>query len=381
MYTRRPRAFLSYRHEERQGGREARLYNQNHRAWVDKFVQALASWNVDVIYDSRLRAMFRQLTAVDPNNVPYLAEVSLLCAHVSQAFLPIITRGYLERVSGVGTADERKQGTVTEEWDLASKCFAAKQIEWIPVIREWPIESISRPPEPISEENSWDFRFVAPERDEVELLADQLHSAYNVERPTIDLPFDEWVPLYVKWCMLMQSITREEGLALGVHVLKTLIESQTSPPEWPNVDRWTCEFDRPRRFLRHCFQLIKEGVFPDASEGSGRHDIDFLHKALEKAGVETVYDPNPEPVDPDKERDLDEQAKQLVNDIGRSHIESFKRSMSFGGLPPGELAEGMYFGPTKLEYSHRHPADVERLARSSEERPRFFQRLMGLFKR
>ena len=76
-FMRRPRVFLSYRHEERKGFFGAR-YSRRHRAWVNAFAQALASWNVDVVWDDRLRNLFEPHTSVDAAELPFLAEVSTL---------------------------------------------------------------------------------------------------------------------------------------------------------------------------------------------------------------------------------------------------------------------------------------------------------------
>ena len=363
MRYRKPKAFLSYRHEERRGDAGADSYNQQHRAWVLGFAEAMAFWNVDVIYDGRLQSMFRPITRTDPNIVPFMGEVSLLCMHVSQAFVPIITRGYLERISDLSDSGDRVHGVVTQEWDMALEFFAAGQLELVPIIREWPVGSLSHPPEPIMEENSWDYRLLVPEREEVELLTQQLHSAYDVERPPIDLTFHDWIKLYLKWSMLLQEVSLEEGIEIGGHLLKVIIESPQDPPAWQYVDEWGCDFDRPKRFLAHCSQLRAEGAFPETGQS---RDLEQVMRALREGGMQTVYNPNPTPVDPEVERAAEDKASQLAQSVTRAVLEKTKRTISFDAPHPPEALQGLYFGPTNLDYSHRHPAELKHMREPPE---------------
>src|SRR5207253_4032329 len=109
------------------------------------------------------------------------------------------------------------------------------------IVREWPIPGCSQPPAPITSDGAWDFRFVAAEKDEAELLGDRLHGLWDVERPQADVPFVDWISRYLKFCVS----------AFGL--------------PWPGIERWGCNFDRPRIFAEYSTEL--SGI-----NNSGRRD-------------------------------------------------------------------------------------------------------------
>ncbi len=362
---RRPKAFISYRHQERRGDETAEAYNRQHRDWVLRFAEALASWNVDVIHDGRLRKIFRPLTGGDPSEVPFVGEVSILCMQVSQAFLPIITRGYLERICGLETGSQRAHGTVTEEWDMAVALHAEHRIELAPIIREWPVSELTTPPSPIRGENSWDFRFVEAEHDEVELLGDRLQLGYDVERPPVDLLFVDWIKLYVKWVMLLRQVDPKEQAFFEPHLLKAILQGPEVPPQWPHVDDWGCDFSRPKRFLAHCVQLRDLGVL---AETGPQRDLDEEMRNLAALGVRQVQVSGPRPpVDQVKEARLQAEAAQVWTNLqgaARTHVKAHQRTLAFAGPHPPEARAGLYFGPTKPDFSHRHPAEIAQMQRA-----------------
>lgn len=378
MQFRRPKAFISYRHQERYGDEAAEEYNRKHRDWVLRFAEALASWNVDVIHDGRLRQMLGPLTAKDPNEVPFVGEVSLLCMHVSQAFLPIITQGYLERVSGLGERSKPVYGTVTEEWAMAVDLHSRKRIEFAPIIRQWPIGTLEAPPPPITEANSWDFRLVDAERDEVELLGDKMQIGYDVERPPIDLLFVDWIKLYLKWSMLLQELDANAQLELGPHLLKVILESPEDPPQWPRIDRWGGDFDRPKRFLSYCAALRDEGIL---SETGPERDLQEMHRKHKEMGGQVEYATEPEPpLDPEAEARMNAKIDDFrahMQQVARDHVETFRPKIHFAGPHPPEVCQGLYFGATNLDYSHRHPVDVEELRKAASGSKGFWSWLFG----
>ncbi|MBU1211916.1 MAG: hypothetical protein KJ587_11660 [Alphaproteobacteria bacterium] len=375
---RRPKAFISYRHAERRGDGAAEEYNHKHRDWVLRFAEALATWNVDVIHDGRLREMLRPLTVKDPNEVPFVGEVSLLCMHVSQAFLPIITQGYLERVTGLGNGSEPVYGTVTEEWSMAMALYAAGRIEFAPIIREWPIGTLDVPPAPITESNSWDFRFVDAERDEVELIGDKLQTGYDVERPPIDLLFADWIKLYLKWSMLLQELEPKARQQLGPALLKVILETRNDPPQWPLIDDWDCDFDRPKQFLSYCADLRDRGVLVETGP---QRDLDELHRNLADMGAQVEYVSQPEPpLDPQAEAKINEQIGEFhshMQNFARAQVMTYRPPIQFSGPHPEEALQGLCFGATNLDYSHRHPIDIEEIRQTTSQSKGFWRRLFG----
>lgn len=331
-FMRRPRVFLSYRHEEKVSGLDAEHYNASHRAWVNDFAHGLASWNVDVVWDDRLRDLFRPHSPIDPGLLPFLAEVSTLCLQVAQTFMPIITRGYLERIlASTGTSG---YGTVTEEWSRGIAEYVAGRAELVVIVREWPIDGYSTVPAPIESKNSWDFRFVSATSDEVEFMGDSLHGLWNIERPPVDLPFKDLISKYLKFCVQLFDLP------------------------WPGIERWDCDFRRPRLFLDHFSALLKRA---DGDVGSNRdlkenYEVWGPYMSKWPEGIE-----QPAPESPDDEKKAEDEAKKMVRSIMEAHINRYRKPFDFKDeRPGGRASHGLYFGPTRLEFSYLHPLDPRR---------------------
>jgi hypothetical protein len=329
-FMRRPRVFISYRHEERRGWFGARRYNEQHRAWVSDFAHALASWNVDVIWDERLQQLFKPHSKSDPAMLPFLAEVTTLCLQVTQTFMPFVTSGYLERVcaspKGAG------YGTVTEEWQHGVAECLSGGAQIVSIVREWPIPGHAQVPAPIANENAWDFRFVAATRDEAELLSDSLHGVWEVERPRFDMPFSDWISKYLAFCV--------EAFGLP----------------WPGIEQWDCNFGRPRIFLDH--QAALAAATPAAPNAGSQRDLKEDAEAMQYTTVMGV--PGSQG-DPAKEKEVDQKAKDMMRALMGGHVARHRKPLNFDeSSPGGRESSGLYFGPTLRSFSYLHPNDPAR---------------------
>ena len=198
--------------------------------------------------------------------------------------MPIVTRGYLERVVVEGCGPG--YGTVSEEWRNAVAELSAGQAEIVTIVREWPIAGHAAPPLPITSQSAWDFRFVAPERDEVELLGDALHGLWSVERPRFDAPFTDWISGYLKFCTFAFKLP------------------------WPGIERWGCDFHRPRVYIEHRAKLAQMQPV-DADAGSQR-DLKEAMASLNVPQAAPGLLASLTPATPDEEAIAQERAKGLV---------------------------------------------------------------------
>lgn len=330
-FMRRPRAFISYRHQEGQDRIRADDYNAQHRTWVNNFAQALASWNIDVVWDERLQQLFKPHSAVDPSMIPFLAEVTTLCLQVTQTFMPILTRGYLERA--LATPGGAAYGTVTEEWRQGAVECVAGRAEIVTIVREWPIPDSPRLPAPIANDNAWDFRFVAAGRDEVEFLGDTLHGLWDVERPQFDMPFRDWISKYLHFCVNVFGLP------------------------WPGVELWDCNFDRPRIFITHQTGVLARN--PPPPDAGSQRDLREDAAAMQYKVVSA--DPNLSSEDPDEKRELEQKAKDLMRLVMETHVARYRKPFDFSDpAPGGRGSRGLYFGPTLRSFSYLHPSDPAR---------------------
>lgn len=251
-FYRRPRVFISYRHqyyhEQADAGQDAA-----HQAWVAKFASDLAAWNVDVITDIRLRELFAPFIAT-PEKAPFLAEVSTLCLYVAHIFVPVITWSYVKRIDVVDDVlgkDFTQEGTVTREWNNASALIRAGQLQLMLVQRQWAPALADLHPL-LNAKLRYDFRDRGiPYEEKIEILTEHMHMDDQVARPYVDLPFAEWISMYVKWCLDNDPSCRDLPLA-----------------------QWRCDYGRAAQFFRHVEGLRARRELPSAAEGSGRHDLD-----------------------------------------------------------------------------------------------------------
>jgi hypothetical protein len=133
MAETRPRAFVSYRHAESPD----RAGNAGHRAWVGAFVDGLAARGVRAIWDQDIRAALARHAAIDANELPLCAEISRAFTLLGNAFIPIVTPAYLERLGvehGRRVASLR-YGVVFEEWQGAAALILQGRVRGVPVIR------------------------------------------------------------------------------------------------------------------------------------------------------------------------------------------------------------------------------------------------------
>ena len=117
MSHRRPRAFISYRHADTPD----REVNAAHRAWVGRMIEGLAARGMQAIWDADIREALRPHCRIDPLELPLCAEVSRAFTLIVDAFVPIVTTGYLERTGVIGGKETNSPsyGVVWEEWQGA----------------------------------------------------------------------------------------------------------------------------------------------------------------------------------------------------------------------------------------------------------------------
>lgn len=253
-FYRRPRVFISYRHQYYDEGPHAE-HDGSHQAWVAKFAEDLRAWNVDVITDVRLRQLFAPYIA-HPETAPFLAEASTICLYVAHIFTPIITWSYIKRISVIGDVlgkEFTQEGTVTREWNNATALIEAGILQLMLVQRQW-APGIADLHPLLNAKLRFDFRDRdIPYDEKMEILAEHMHMDVQVSRPHVDLPFAEWISMYVRWCF----------------------ENDPSCRDMPLSD-WTCDFERANRFLQYVGSLSAHSELPSAKQGSGRHDLDHL---------------------------------------------------------------------------------------------------------
>ena len=201
-FYRRPRAFISYRHQYYDEAPHAE-HDAAHQAWVARFADDLAAWNVDVITDVRLRRLFAPHVA-NPETAPFLAEVSTVCLYCAHIFVPVITWSYVKRINipgGILGDDFTQEGTVTREWNNASPLIEAGMLQHMLVQRQWTMAIADLHPL-LNAELRFDLRDRGmPYADKIEILAERMHMDVRVERPYVDMPFSEWISMYVRWCI------------------------------------------------------------------------------------------------------------------------------------------------------------------------------------
>jgi hypothetical protein len=228
---RRPRAFISYRHIEHEAD-YADPRNAAHRAWVAKLAADLSRHNVDAVFDGHIREAFRPFTKMDLDRVPFIAEFSAITSLTCNAFMPILTPSYVERIGygGYARQEATKWSFVLEEWHFAMHYVNAGVMQYVPIVRAGEPERIAALPLGVGPENGFDMRDVEHYDLQVRFIAERIHQGWDGEAPLITASVSEWLVIYVNWCRKTVP-----GLADQ------------------RVDAWQVDAVRPRLFLQHVF--------------------------------------------------------------------------------------------------------------------------------
>ena len=200
MFYRQPRAFISYRHREFVGVPGADELNQQHVAWVRQLSLGLRMRGVEVVDDARVRRLINPLFHGQAETAPLAADVALAAMCVCQAFIPIITPGYLERL-GYGNYERQAScadGYVLDEFQQACAMAQAGQQEIVPVLRAGDLEAIERLPLGFNRQTMYDLREGTSQEDTIELIAERLQMGYQVEKPPIDMELRDWLEQFLR---------------------------------------------------------------------------------------------------------------------------------------------------------------------------------------
>lgn len=198
--TRHPRVFISYRHSERSGTPDAADFNRRHVAWVEQFARDLGSLGVEPVLDARVRQLVGPLFDTDPTTEPAIANLTLASIAVCNAFLPIVTPGWVERI-GYGEFKQQsswQDGYVFDEWQQAAASARAGKIQIVPIFRDGGLEHAVDLPLIRKAGIVFAFEDDAPYEQNLELLAEYLHHGLDVRRPAIDMKLRDWLLEFLK---------------------------------------------------------------------------------------------------------------------------------------------------------------------------------------
>ncbi|MDX1947339.1 MAG: hypothetical protein SFU86_18200 [Pirellulaceae bacterium] len=205
MFNRQARVFLSYRHREFAGPNADEL-NRQHVEWVRQFSAGLRQWGVEVVDDHRVRRLLNPLLNGKAEVAPLTADVALAAMCVCQAFIPVITPGYLARL-GYGDYTPQtscEDGYVLDEFQQACAMAAAGQMDLVPVLRLGNLEAIERLPLGLNRRTMFDLRDGIARDDTVELIADHLRLGWRVEKPAIDMELRDWLGQFLRERLAME---------------------------------------------------------------------------------------------------------------------------------------------------------------------------------
>lgn len=198
---RRPRVFLSYRHQESADDPEV---NRAHRAWVHQLAADLEAAGVDVLWDEHVRACLAPYCAIDPNEAPVCQEISRSLTRICDAFAPIVTPAYLERI---GVSDGMRTtsfayGAVLDEWQGAAWLARHGALTVLPIIRSGQAQELNLAPiAPFFQGPFLDFRGAARSVYEARLgqLVERLRQLDPAGNPYPAIALQDWCDAYVAW--------------------------------------------------------------------------------------------------------------------------------------------------------------------------------------
>ncbi len=203
---RRPRVFLSYRHTEAEDGEDAARINAEHKAWVEKFAADLGAFEIDVVWDKLMQNALRKRSEVDPERLPFSAEISRICPMICHAFVPVLTPRYLERI-GIFEGVQQKTmafGGAHEEWLGAIYQVSERTMDIQAVVRSGQEEDFAPLPYLIKRPGLMDMRpgNEAHYEKSIQHIAGRLHYERKHDDPPVDMELEPWIDLYLDWCRL-----------------------------------------------------------------------------------------------------------------------------------------------------------------------------------
>lgn len=202
MPSKRPRAFLSYRHTEHEAGADIDAHSERHRAWVAKFAADLRSNGVDVFFDQDLRDIFAARTTKDPWLIAFLGEMASICPFICHTFIPILTPSYIERLGYGGY--ENKGATdwsfVLEEWHYGMQLVNGGAMNYVPVIRAGEFERYEALPLGVGPDTAFDMMDPTHYDWQVGIIARMMLHVWDGDDPLIRCDLPEFVDLYIGWC-------------------------------------------------------------------------------------------------------------------------------------------------------------------------------------
>lgn len=203
---RKPRVFVSYRHSEAEGAADADIINTAHKAFVERLVDDLRDCAVEVVWDRDMQAVLATRSDIDPQVLPFSAEISAICPLICHAFLPVLTPRYCERIGIVGGREQgwMSFGGVLEEWMTALRFISARVIEPMPIVRSGEPNDFTDVPFVVTRRGIYDMRPQNAAHYDGALcqLVGYLHYERRSEHPAADYDLSTWIDLYAAWCRL-----------------------------------------------------------------------------------------------------------------------------------------------------------------------------------
>ncbi len=207
--TRKHRVFISYRHAESAIDDSV---NDAHRAWVSTLTKNLKARGIVPIWDPDIREKLSKHSTIDPFELPLCKEIARTFPAICNAFVPIITPAYLERLGVVdGKRYNRSDyGVVFEEWQGGGFMAQKGYIDMILVIKsgrahEFNVGKLTA--YFVSQGGVIDFRKDEKEQYERELnkLEANIRKGDAERNPFSQANVQIWCDVYVEWCRAKYS--------------------------------------------------------------------------------------------------------------------------------------------------------------------------------
>lgn len=111
--------------------------NVAHHEWVRRLVTDLRTRGITAVWDLDIQSIVSAYCSIDPNELPLCREISRIFPLLCDAFIPIITPSYLERIGVLEgeQVDSMPYGVVFEEWQGACVGMLQGFVALIPLVR------------------------------------------------------------------------------------------------------------------------------------------------------------------------------------------------------------------------------------------------------
>lgn len=215
-FTRRrpshPRIFISYKFEDESFSAKKNLEHQN---WVEWLTLNLQAFGVYSVWDKTIHSALQQNTEDSADAI--WGEICRICVLTCSFFAPIITPGYLERITWKDGEKQKSAslGVSTGEYDQFKHLEANQQMAVVPILRKVNEHNnkFKLPSGLYNNGNLFDFAGnLDRSENSMTKVIDYIYENFTAQHPAMQMNERDLIELYIDWNRIHDEERRHKNL-------------------------------------------------------------------------------------------------------------------------------------------------------------------------